>query len=209
LAIIAANAGSLTFRITIDGTAAHGAMRWDGHNAMEEVPEIQRRLAALEQQRNRDVPPIMASWPIAYPISIGRIQGGDWPSTVMGTVSLEGRYGVGLGESLSSAMAAFEEAMRGTGARIRWFGGRFASASVEVDQPWIAALRAAHEGVTGSNPAVLGATYGSDLRQLVAAGIPTVLYGPGDTALAHSANENVSVAQVVQCREVLERWLSE
>ncbi len=209
LAIIPANAGSLTFRITIHGTPAHGAMRWDGHNALEEVPEILRRLSALEQERNRDVPPIMASWPIAYPISVGRIQGGDWPSTVMGTVSLEGRFGVELGETPASAMAAFEDAMRGTGARIEWFGGRFASARVEVDQPWIAALRAAHERVTGSSPAVLGATYGSDLRQLVAAGIPTVLYGPGNTALAHSASENVTLAQVLQYREVLERWLRE
>ena len=57
----------------------------DGHNALEEVPEILRRLAALEHQRNRDAPPIMDSWPIAYPISVGRIQGGDWPSTVTST----------------------------------------------------------------------------------------------------------------------------
>jgi acetylornithine deacetylase len=207
LAIIPANAGSLTFRITIDGTAAHGAMRWDGLNALEEVPEILRRLATLEAERNRLAPPIMASWPIAYPISVGRIRGGDWPSTVMGAVSLEGRFGVALGESLADAMSAFEEALGGTGARIEWFGGRFASASVDVDRPWIAALRAAHEDVTGSRPVVMGATYGSDLRQLVAAGIPTVQYGPGNTSLAHSANENVSLAQVIQYREVLERWL--
>ena len=64
----------------------------------------------------------MDSWPIAYPISVGRIQGGDWPSTVMGEVRMEGRYGVALGESLTSAMAAFEEALQGTGARIEWFG---------------------------------------------------------------------------------------
>lgn len=209
LAIIPANAGSLTFRVTIDGIPAHGARRWDGHNALEEVPEILRRLAALEHQRNRDAPPIMDSWPIAYPISVGRIQGGDWPSTVMGEVRMEGRYGVALGESLTSAMAAFEEALQGTGARIEWFGGRFASASVDVDQRWVTALRAAHEHVSGTSPAVYGATYGSDLRQLVAAGIPTVLYGPGDAALAHSAHENVPLAQVIQCRDVLERWLRE
>jgi acetylornithine deacetylase/succinyl-diaminopimelate desuccinylase-like protein len=46
------------------------------------------------------------------------------------------------------------------------------------------------------------------MRQLVGAGIPTVLYGPGDAALAHGEDEEVAVDQVLACREVLARWLS-
>ena len=59
----------------------------------------------------------------------------------------------------------------------------------------------------GEQPKVVGVTYGSDLRQLVAAGIPTVQYGPGDAALAHSDDEQVPTEQVVACRAVLEQWL--
>ena len=207
LAIVPANAGSLTFRITLPGVAAHGARRWDGHNALEAVPEIMRRLRDLEQQRNAQVPEILASWPIAYPISIGRIEGGDWPSTVMAQVHLEGRYGVRLGERLEAATAAFEQALVGTGALIDWFGGRFASGGLDVDHPLVKTLAASHHKVTGTDPDVLGVTYGSDLRQLLAAGIPTVLYGPGDAALAHSDDEEVPLSQVLTCRDVLTEWL--
>jgi acetylornithine deacetylase len=166
-----------------------------------------RRLRDLEQQRNAQVPEILASWPIAYPISIGRIEGGDWPSTVIAQVHLEGRYGVRLSERLEAATAAFEQALVGTGALIDWFGGRFASGGLDVGHPLVKTLAASHHKVTGTDPDVVGVTYGSDLRQLLAAGIPTVLYGPGDAALAHSDDEEVPLSQVLTCRDVLTEWL--
>ncbi len=205
LAIIPANAGSLTFRITLTGVSAHGARRWDGRNALDGLPDVLARLQALETERNADVPEILSSWPLAYPISIGRIEGGDWPSTVMGQLSFEGRYGVRLDETVPEAMAAFEQAL--PGAAIEWFGGRFAPGSTDTSHALVRRLEAAHEAVTGTPAQVVGATYGSDLRQLVAAGIPTVQYGPGDAALAHSDDEEVSVAEVMACRDVLTAWL--
>lgn len=208
LAVVPGNAGSLTFEVALPGVSAHGARRWDGHNALEAVPEVMSRLHALEQQRGEAAPEVMRRWPIAYPISIGRIEGGDWPSTVMGEVRLQGRYGVMLGESLDEAQAVFEQALVGTGAQVRWFGGRFASAALEPDHALVRELVAAHTSVTGSHPEVYAATYGSDLRQLVAAGIPTVQYGPGDAALAHSEDEEVATAEVLLCAEVLGRWLA-
>ncbi len=207
LAIVPANAGSLTFRITLPGVAAHGARRWDGHSALEAVPEVLDRLRKLEAARSQNVPEVLASWPIAYPISIGRIQGGDWPSTVMADIALEGRYGVMLGESVQAAMVTFESALVATGARVEWFGGRFASGSTPVDDPLVLNLAESHQAVLGEQPKVVGVTYGSDLRQLVAAGIPTVQYGPGDAALAHSDDEQVPTEQVLACRAVLEDWL--
>ena len=90
---------------------------------------------------------------------------------------------------------------------MEWFGGRFASAALPSDDPLIAQLQTAHAEVAGNPPAVIGGTYGSDLRQLIRAGIACVQYGPGDAALAHSEDEEVAVADVFQCREVLQRWL--
>ena len=207
LAIIPANAGSLTFRITLPGVSAHGARRWDGHNALEALPEVMSRLQALESERNTDVPEILASWPLAYPISVGRVEGGDWPSTVMADLRLEGRYGVKLDETITAAQQAFEGSLVGTGAVVEWFGGRFAPGSTPTEHPLVQQVSAAHGAVTGQPPLVHGATYGSDLRQLVAAGIPTVQYGPGDAALAHSEDEEVPVEQVRTCRDVLTAWL--
>jgi acetylornithine deacetylase len=207
LALYPANAGSLTFRVTLSGVAAHGARRWEGRNALDGIPEILRRLRHLEAARSRTAPSVLASWPIAYPISIGRVEGGDWASTVMAQVHLEGRYGVALEESVDEAMLAFEDALAGTGAEVDWFGGRFASAGIDVDHPLVQDVAAAHAAVTGTPAQILGSTYGSDLRQLVHAGIPTVLYGPGDPVRAHSDSESVPVAQVEQFRAIVQHWL--
>ena len=47
-------------------------------------------------------------------------------------------------------------------------------------------------------------TYGSDLRLFTNyAKIPTVLYGPGDVRIAHSANEYVEIEHVMTAVEVI------
>ena len=65
----------------------------------------------------------------------------------------------------------------------------------------VQALLAACERVTG-RATIAGAPYGSDAASLAAVGIPSVLCGPGDIAVAHSEDEWVPVAEVVQASEV-------
>ena len=48
-----------------------------------------------------------------------------------------------------------------------------------------------------------GAPYGSDLRLLTAAGVPTVHYGPGDVRKAHAPDESVPVAELVDVTRTL------
>jgi acetylornithine deacetylase len=50
---------------------------------------------------------------------------------------------------------------------------------------------------------VWGATYGSDLRLMAAAGVPTLHYGPGDAQLAHGPDERVPVDEVVTAARTL------
>ena len=57
--------------------------------------------------------------------------------------------------------------------------------------------------VRGVTPQVYGGPYGSDLRLLVAAGIPTVHFGPGESAAAHAPNEWVDVRETVDCARAL------
>ena len=36
---------------------------------------------------------------------------------------------------------------------------------------------------------------------------PTVIFGPGDVKVAHSADEHVSLAEIVDCARVLASWV--
>ena len=89
------------------------------------------------------------------------------------------------------------------------WGGRFDSSAITGDHPLPVGLAAAAETVSGVRPAFVGVPYGADMRLLINhGGIPTVMYGPGNVAVAHAADEHVPLAEVAQCAETLAAWIS-
>ncbi len=67
--------------------------------------------------------------------------------------------------------------------------------------PIVAVLRDQASAVLGHIPDITGATFWMDSALLSAAGIPTVVFGPGGTG-AHALIEWVDLAQVAQCAEI-------
>ncbi|WP_134122395.1 ArgE/DapE family deacylase [Kribbella kalugense] len=206
--VIPANAGSLTFRLEVAGLATHGSTRSRGVSAIEKFTVIQTALQELELARNRDPHPLLAHLDLANPLSVGTIAAGDWASTVPDHLVAEGRYGVRLGEPLAEARAAFETAIAEACAKDDWFrehpvevswpGGEFASGLLPEGDPLLPDALLAAADVGGATPEVMGAPYGSDLRQYAAAGIPTLQYGPGDVRYAHAADEHVVLSEVLR-----------
>ena len=87
-------------------------------------------------------------------------------------------------------------------------GGKFSSSRTPADHPLPVGLSDVAEGVLGARPAMAGEPYGADMRLLIHHGAtPTVIFGPGDKRLAHSANEWVSTREVVDCARTLAAWL--
>jgi acetylornithine deacetylase len=207
-AVIPANAGSLTFRLEVPGLATHGSTRSRGVSAIEKFTVIQTALQDLEIARNRDPHPLLAHLDLANPLSVGTIAAGNWASTVPDHLVAEGRYGVRLGEPLADARATFETAMaeacakddwlREHPVKVSWPGGEFASGLLPEGDPLLPDTLLAATDVGGATPEVMGAPYGSDLRQYAAAGIPTIQYGPGDVRYAHAADEHVVLSEVLR-----------
>ena len=205
--VIPANAGSLTFRLEVPGLATHGSTRTRGVSAIEKFVVIQSALQALEAERNRDPHPMLAHLELANPLSVGRIEAGDWASTVPDLLVAEGRYGVRLGESVAAARDAFEAAIGEACAKddwlrehpvaVSWPGGEFASGLLTDGDPLLPDTLQAATDAGGETPEVKGAPYGSDLRLYAAAGIPTLQYGPGDVRYAHATDEHVILAEVL------------
>ncbi len=98
--MISAQAGALTFTLRIAGKSAHASMRLKGVSAIEKYLDIHRRLIQLEHERNREVKhPLLGKLELPYPLSIGRVQAGNWSSSVPEELTCEGRIGVAVGES--------------------------------------------------------------------------------------------------------------
>ena len=97
--VVCAQAGALTFRATVRGRAAHAAMRLEGRSALDRYLAAHLALQAHERELNRDVAhPAMQTLALPYPLSVGRIEGGEWSSSVPDRVVVEGRVGVPLGD---------------------------------------------------------------------------------------------------------------
>lgn len=214
LDVVPACAGALTFRIRIPGLATHAARRTEGVSAVEKLWPVWWALVDLERRRNAVVDPLVQRWPIAYPISIGTVRAGSWASSVPDVLVAEGRFGVALDERLDEARAALEAAVEGAcqadpwlrdhPVGVEWWGGQFGPGRLPEGSDLVARVQAAHVAVTkGARPEVWGAPYGTDLRLLVGAGIPTVHYGPGDARLAHAPDESVSLDEVATAAAAL------
>ncbi len=220
LQLVTANAGSLTFRVEVPGLATHGSTAYAGFSALDGYLPIHAALRRLAERRNLDVEPLLAHLPVAYPLSVGRVRAGDWPSSVPDRLVAEGRYGLRIAEDPAAAMAELEAAVAAAAATVgylrdhpptvTWPGGHFAGGQLPAAHPLAGRVRAAHTAVTGTAPGpVRGAPWGSDLRLYAAAGIPTLHYGPGDVRLAHGPDESVPVAEVLTAAAVFERLLRE
>jgi acetylornithine deacetylase len=83
---------------------------------------------------------------------------------------------------------------------------------VAVDAPVVRALVSALEAENLGAP-IEGLSAWTDAALLNAAGIPAVCFGPGDIALAHSAEEFVPVDEIEKATSVLTRiafdWMTE
>ncbi len=115
--LITANAGALTFRVEVDGRAAHGSTRLAGHSAFDAFLPVYAALRELERSRNVAVDPLFGDNPLPYGISVGVVQAGDWASSVPDRLSAQGRFGVVLDEDVSSARLALERAVAAAATR--------------------------------------------------------------------------------------------
>jgi len=212
--IITANGGALTFTLTVHGAATHGSTRYEGVSAIEKFQLVHNALRDLETERNAEVGPLMAEYPIAYPLMVGRVSAGDWSSTVPDLLVAEGRYGVRLDETPQQAREVFEQRVAAVctddpwlaehPVRVEWSGGQFAPGAFPATHPFAGQVADAYTDITGQvRPRERGAPYGSDLRLYNAAGVPTLHLGPGEVRHAHAPTEQVRLDELADIARAL------
>ncbi|GCE09660.1 ArgE/DapE family deacylase [Dictyobacter aurantiacus] len=209
LDVVPAQAGALTFLVHVSGKSAHACMRLEGVSAVEKYLDIHLALLQLERVRNSDVThPLLGKFDLPYPLNIGRVQAGNWSSSVPDELLFEGRIGVAMGESCQAVREQFEQTLhtlaetdpwlRDHPLTVTWTGGQFESGEIPHDHPLVQSCAGCIQEVTGHAPTIKGITAGTDLRQLVNLGqIPALLLGPGDVRVAHMPDEHVRVSELL------------
>jgi acetylornithine deacetylase len=162
---------------------------------------VHRALGEHERAVNADpAHPLMRELDLPYPLSVGRLEAGEWSSSVPDRALFEGRLGVRVGEPLDDAAAGLRAALADLPVELRFDGARFASGETPPDHPF---TRLVLESFPGSRP--VGVPYGADMRLFCERGIPCVMAGTAGLELAHAVDERVAVADLVRLAEGLRR----
>ncbi|WCB93895.1 Succinyl-diaminopimelate desuccinylase [Baekduia alba] len=208
--VVCAHGGALTFTGTVHGRAAHAAERLHGISAIDRYITIHAALAELETCLNAAVAhPLMRELALPYPLVVGRVEAGEWSSSVPDRLTFEGRAPVRVGEDVLAARAAVERTVAnatpddGLAVELRWTGGQFASAETP-EHGALAQLALTVVGEELGRPArAAGVPWGADMRLWCAADIPTVMVGPRGIEVAHAVDERVAVADLGATARIL------
>jgi acetylornithine deacetylase len=206
--VVCAQAGALTFEGIVPGVAAHAAQRLEGISAIDRYLPVHRALAEHERALNADVAhPLMRGLQLPYPLVVGRLEAGEWSSSVPDRLRFEGRAPVRVGEDPAAARAAVEAAVAGAcpEARVGWPGGQFASGETYAGHPFVGQVRGAVAAELGREVAVTGVPWGADMRLWTARGIPTAMVGTPGIETAHAVDERVRIDDLATLARVIER----
>jgi acetylornithine deacetylase len=201
LQVVTAHKGSLWLELATRGHAAHGATPHLGKNAVHEMTRIVDALetdyaAQLKQRKHKLLG--------AGTVNVGTISGGTQPNIVPdGCVisidrrTLPGETEAGVRREITALLQAKKLSAKISSAKLA------PALPLETDfkLPLVQTfLRAAKQKKS------LGADYFCDAAVLSAGGIPSVVFGPGDIAQAHTADEWISLAQLERAKALLIRF---
>ncbi|MBW4080156.1 M20 family metallopeptidase [Paenibacillus sp. S150] len=204
LNLITAHKGCVRFHIDVHGKAAHSSEPGLGVNAIGQAVPL---LLALQAIESSDYP--LLDHPLTGPPThcISMIRGGVAPNTVpelcrltLDRRTVPGEEPMEVYHSLASRLA--EELGGQTKITVnKPFIIDYALDNPQ-ESPFIAELLAA---AARSVPAARaeGAPYGSDASKLARIGIPSVVFGPGSIAQAHTHDEWVELGEVAQAAQIL------
>ncbi len=214
LALTVASEGSLMKRLELFGKSAHAARTWEGESVLPHFERIRRAFMDLESERSERVThPLYERYETPWPVNFGTVEAGEWASSVPSQLVSEIRIGVAPQETVDEVEAEFEARLAEIVADSEWlsahppafdrFSVQFEGSEIDPDEPIVRLLRetAVEHGI--DEPTVDGSTGGADSRHYIAAGIPTVMFGPGPTELAHQSDEYVHWEELLSCAEIL------
>lgn len=206
LRIIRAHKGVVRWHLRTRGKAAHAAYPERGENAIYRMGAVLTRLEQYARSLMGRPPHALLGTPT---LSVGVIEGGQAVNIVPDECRIEIDRRMLPGEEPESAVADVAVALQDLPG---WEMAppHLAAGGMDVspDAPVVRTLAGAIQDITGG-AVVEGAHYATDAGVFNAGGIPTVVFGPGDIALAHTAEEHIPLEDVFHACAIIERLLTD
>lgn len=187
--MLSAQVGVFWMFVELTGRPAHVAYMSKGVNPIEAGIAVMADLKELEAEWNlpENRPALFKDEPHPINFNLGRIEGGEWNSSVPCTCTLGTRISFFPDMSPDEAKRIVGERVRATVARLNSsldlnlrFEGQFApGCEFDLEAPAMRALAQAHAKVTGAEPERIACTACTDARHFrLMTDIPVTCYGP-------------------------------
>jgi len=201
LRVVTAHKGSLWLQLETRGKSAHGSRPELGRNAVHAMARIVDTLETnyAAQLRLRRHPLLGRAT-----VNVGMIHGGSQPNSVPDSCcitidrrTLPGETEAGVRREITALLARQKLQAKFSSAR------PMPSAPLEtkISLPLVREFMQ----IAGQKKSA-GVDFFCDAAVLAAAGIPSVVFGPGDIAQAHTADEWISLASLERAKEILLRY---
>lgn len=201
--------------LIVYGESAHGATPWIGDNAVLKTARaiiwLQDRLfPILEARRHPYLPPPT--------LNIGKIKGGsqwnivpEWCKVEMDRRLIPGETRELAMEEIRRLLDEFSKHTEPLQYELISSGDIAANIDTPPDDEFVRLARRALYDLTNEQRPLTGYVHSSDGRWFARDGIPIIIFGPSDPAVAHAADEHVSTEQLVEATQFLTlfamRWL--
>ncbi len=198
LQVVTAHKGSLWLQLETHGKAAHGATPQLGRNAVHEMARIVEAFETDYAARLRKrMHPLLG----VGTVNVGTISGGAQPNIVpdrcvitIDRRTLPGETEAGVRREIAAWLRAKKLAANISSTKLAPCLPLETSPSLPLVRQFIS-----NAGQTGS----VGVDFFCDAAVLAAGGIPSVVFGPGDIAQAHTVDEWISLASLERGKDLL------
>ena len=198
LDVMPAHRGALWLELTAHGKTAHGSMPHLGVNAILPLAELLRWLT--ERRFSYTEHPLLAPPTVNVATISGGVKTNVVPDRCVATVDLRTLPSQDHAEILQDVRDLAAELMSTVpDLRIDVEAvNDMPPVETPTEHPLVQTMRSTAAEVLGRNVPIRGATYYTDGGVFAQAGVPLVIFGPGDDRLAHQPDERVAVDQIVQ-----------
>lgn len=194
LEVVIAHKGFVWNEIEVTGRAAHGSRPQFGVDAVVKTGPVLVELGRLDEALAARTHPLLGRGSV----HASTIEGGTEPSSYPARCVVRIERRTLPGETIEDVERELDELLDrcratdpGLVAERRTLLAR-GPLEVDAGHEIVETVRAAVREVTGAEPPLGGASYWADSGLIAAAGIPTVLFGPGGEG-AHAVEERVSL----------------
>lgn len=216
MAIFPAVRGAVWFELKVFGKATHSGNTSGRVSAVDkayQAIEIFRRYHDNLLKESRGLP-LFDDYPDPMPLTIGQFNSGNWPASVPSEAVIKGLIGFLPNKTRADIQEGLRQALKTEGDE--WLRDNFEikfnmlnndGNMIPVDHPLVTTLveAAKENGLPGKVDAMVAACDAWQYANTV--GIPTVVFGPGDLAVCHGANEHIVIEDMMKAATVLADFL--